>query len=107
MIELTEKAVKKVRQLAAKQVTAKILRVGVKGGGCSGLSYFLDFVEEPRDGDERLNLEEDVHVVVDPKSLKFIDGTILDFDTNLLNGGFKFRNPHAKKSCSCGESFTI
>ena len=107
MIELTERAVKKVRQLAAKQESAKILRVGVKGGGCSGLSYFLDFVEQPRQGDERLELEDDVNVVVDPKSLQFIDGTVLDFDTNLLNGGFKFTNPHAKKSCSCGESFAI
>ena len=67
MIELTEKAVKKVRQLSAKQDSAKILRVGVKGGGCSGLSYFLDFVEEPREGDQRLDLDGDVHVVVDPK----------------------------------------
>ena len=106
MITLTERAVKKVKQLTNRQETAKVLRVGVKGGGCSGLSYYLDFVDGPREGDQRLDLE-GVEVVVDPRSLEFIGGTVLDFDTNLLNGGFKFENPHAKKSCSCGESFSI
>ena len=108
MIEVTEKAAKKALALAARDQKAPILRVGVKGGGCSGMSYFIDFdaPENVRDTDSVLELGE-LKVVVDPKSLKFIDGMRLDFETNLLNGGFRFHNPNAKRSCSCGESFTV
>ena len=106
MIKLTERAVTKAIALAEKQGVPKILRVGVKGGGCSGLSYFLDFVDGTREGDEVLTLGE-LQVVCDPKSLEYLDGTEVDFDTNLLSSGFKFYNPKSKKSCSCGESFAV
>ena len=108
MIEVTEKAAKKAVALAARDQKAPILRVGVKGGGCSGMSYFIDFdpPENVRDTDTVLEIGE-LKVVVDPKSLKFIDGMRLDFESNLLNGGFRFHNPNAKRSCSCGESFTV
>ena len=105
MIRVTSKAVNKVRQLAEKDGKPAVLRVGVKGGGCSGLSYFMDFVDAPQQSDETLEID-GVTVVCDPKSLKFIDETVLDYDTNLLNGGFRFNNPKARKSCSCGESFS-
>ena len=107
MIVLTEKAIKRALQVAKRQEIPAVLRVGVKGGGCSGLSYFLDFeVGEGKEGD-LVSEFEGVEVRVDPKSLPYLDGTELDFDTNLLNGGFRFRNPQAKRSCSCGESFAV
>ena len=107
MITLTEQAIARAQRVAEKQAIPAVLRVGVKGGGCSGLSYFLDFeAGEGREGDHVADFS-GVEVRVDPKSLPYLNGTELDFDTNLLNGGFKFRNPQAKRSCSCGESFSV
>jgi len=106
MISLTERAVGRALKMAEKQGVAKILRVGVKGGGCSGMSYFMDFDEKIGENDEILELGE-LKVICDPKSLRFLENTELDFETNLLNHGFRFNNPNAKRSCSCGESFAI
>src|SRR5688500_5056369 len=106
MIQVSEKAARKAVSLAQKDNKPAILRVGVRGGGCSGLSYFLDFTDAIQEGDTTLEIE-GLKVICDPKSLEFIDGMSLDFDSNLLGGGFKFHNPNAKKSCSCGESFTV
>jgi iron-sulfur cluster assembly protein len=106
MISITPKAIKKAISLAQKEGKAPVLRVGVQGGGCSGLSYVLDFTDLPGSDDEVLAIE-GLTVVCDPKSLKFVAGMTLDFDSNLLNGGFRFNNPKAKRSCSCGESFSI
>ena len=106
MVTLTERAVRKVLHLAEKEGVAKMLRVGVRGGGCSGLSYFMDFDDAPRDGDEITEYGE-LKVVCDPKSMKFMAETELDYETSLLKGGFKFNNPQAKRSCSCGESFSV
>lgn len=108
MITLTERAVKKALALAAREEKAKVLRVGVRGGGCSGLSYFLDFIEPDTVRPEDEVLERDgLKIVCDKKSLKFIDQMTVDYETNLMAAGFKFQNPNAKKSCSCGESFTV
>ena len=107
MITLTEKAITRALQVSERQKIPAILRVGVKGGGCSGLSYFLDFEDgDGREGDSVVDFG-GVKVRVDPKSLNYLTETELDFDTNLLNGGFRFRNPQAKRSCSCGESFSV
>ena len=106
MISVTESAAKKVLSLAEKEGKPPVLRVGVKGGGCSGMSYFMDFDASPRDGDQTLEIS-GLKVLIDPKSLKVIDGTELDYETKLLSGGFKWNNPKAKRSCSCGDSFTI
>lgn len=106
MIHVTEKAARKAVSLAQKDNVPAILRVGVRGGGCSGLSYFLDFTDAIKEDDTTLEVE-GLTVVCDPKSLQYIDGMRLDFDSNLLGGGFKFHNPNAKRSCSCGESFTV
>ena len=106
MIELTEKAVKRAILMAERQSIPKILRLGVRGGGCSGLSYVIDFVEDSTPKDQMFEYGE-LRVVVDPKSAKLLNETVLDYESNLLNGGFKFKNPRARKSCSCGESFTI
>ena len=106
MITVTERAAKKALTIAAKEGKQPVLRVGVKGGGCSGLSYFMDFDDAPRDSDVRLDVL-GLTVLCDPKSLKILEGTELDYDTNLLRGGFRFNNPNAKHSCGCGESFSI
>jgi len=81
------------------------LRIGVRGGGCSGLSYFLDVEEKPRDSDQTIEAF-GVKVFVDPKSFLFLQGTTLDYVTGLMESGFKFINPRAGKSCGCGESFS-
>ena len=106
MITVTQRAAEKAVKLAEKEGRPKVLRVGVRGGGCSGLSYFFEFDTEPREGDEVLEVH-GLKVVCDRKSLTFIDGTELDYETNLLKSGFRFNNPMAKRSCSCGESFTV
>lgn len=106
MITVTEKAAKKALSLAERDGKKPRLRLGVRGGGCSGMSYFYEFDEEERAGDNVWEVE-GLTVVCDPKSMTFLDGTVLDFDTNLLKGGFRWSNPQAKRSCSCGESFTI
>ena len=106
MITLTSRAVTKAITLAQKEGKPPILRVGVKGGGCSGLSYVLDFVEDVRELDTVSRLD-GLTVICDPKSLEFVKELVLDFETNLLKSGWKFTNPKASKSCSCGESFSI
>lgn len=107
MITVTEKAAAKACKLAERDGQPAILRVGVRGGGCSGLSYFIDFdANGPQENDKVLEVH-GLTVICDPKSLEFIEGTTLDYDTNLLSGGFRFSNPKAKRSCSCGESFSV
>ncbi|MEM1022044.1 MAG: iron-sulfur cluster assembly accessory protein [Myxococcota bacterium] len=81
------------------------LRVGVRGGGCSGLQYFLDVESTPKKGDKTI-IRDGVNVYVDPKSLVFLQGSTLDYVTGLMESGFKFINPQAAKGCGCGESFT-
>ena len=81
------------------------LRVGVRGGGCSGLSYFLDTENAPLERDKVIDAH-GVQVFVDPKSMLYLQGTTLDYVTGLMESGFKFINPRATKSCGCGESFS-
>ncbi|MEO1172474.1 MAG: iron-sulfur cluster assembly accessory protein [Myxococcota bacterium] len=112
MLTVTERAAEKALNLAERDGKPPVLRIGVRGGGCSGMSYFMDFDQKgPRETDHRLEVAspdgETLTVLVDPKSMKFLDETQLDFETKILAGGFKFNNPRAKRSCSCGESFTV
>ena len=81
------------------------LRIGVRGGGCSGLSYFLDPETETKTGDKIIDAH-GVKVFVDPKSLLYLQGSTLDYKTGLMESGFKFENPNAGRGCGCGESFT-
>lgn len=106
VVALTPAAAKQVRHLMQKQGRADLgLRVGVKGGGCSGLSYFLNLEPEPRPNDLIFE-QEGVRVFVDPKSARFIRGTTLDYSVkNLLEGGWVFQNPNAGRTCGCGTSF--
>lgn len=108
-IGLTPAAVRHVRALMQKQGTPEefYLRLGVMGGGCSGLSYVVRLESEARETDHRFEFD-GVRVLVDPKSMRVLAGTVLDYDiTNLLEGGFKFNNPNAKRACGCGTSFQI
>ncbi len=106
MITITETAAKKIRALMAKQGIADGgLRVGVKGGGCSGLSYTFAWEREARLGDEVFEGPEGAKIFVDRKSYLFLKGTELDYDTALLGKGFVFHNPNAKHNCGCGSSF--
>ena len=105
-ITLTEKAASHVQNFLARRGKGVGLRVGVRTSGCSGMAYKLEFVDAP--GAEDLTFESHgVKVVVDPKSLPFIDGTELDYTREGLNEGFKFNNPNVKDECGCGESFNV
>ena len=104
-IDVTPKAVDKIRQAFSKQGVTGGLRLGVLGGGCSGLSYQFKFDKAPRPNDNVFDYG-DVQVYVDPKSMKFLDGMILDWKDSLMQSGFVFENPHAKKNCGCGTSFS-
>jgi iron-sulfur cluster assembly protein len=107
-IELTEKAAGEVARLkAANNIPADHgLRLSVKGGGCSGLSYVLGFDEQPRENDRTFE-SHGVRVFVDQKSLFYLSGTVLDFSDGLNGKGFVFNNPQASRSCGCGSSFGV
>ena len=106
MIEISEAAARKIKSLMAKQgISEGGLRVGVKGGGCSGLSYTFAWEKVPRLGDEVFEGPEGAKIFVDKKSYLFLNGTTLDYDTALLTQGFVFNNPNAKGTCGCGSSF--
>mgnify|MGYP000004328632 CR=1 FL=1 len=104
-IEVTPKAVEKIRQAFAKQGVSGGLRLGVLGGGCSGLSYQFKFNTKPRATDHVFDYD-DVKVYVDPKSMLFLKGMTLDYKESLMQSGFEFINPNAHKSCGCGTSFS-
>jgi iron-sulfur cluster assembly protein len=110
-IELTEPAVARVRELAQKRQTPDaFFRIGIRGGGCSGLSYFVDFTEaaDPKDKVFEFGAEDArVRVVIDRKSYLFLNGTQVDWKSGLMKTGFEFYNPLAGKTCSCGESFSV
>jgi len=112
-ILISEPAMKQLAQLMAQQGSGKVLRVGVRSGGCSGMSYTMDFVDaaDIRSDDERYTYEPEgapsFVVVSDPKSLLFIYGMQLDFSSALIGGGFNFSNPNATQTCGCGSSFAV
>ncbi|WP_145080598.1 iron-sulfur cluster insertion protein ErpA [Poriferisphaera corsica] len=107
-IELTESAAREIKTIVDQQEldTEKVrLRVGVKGGGCSGFSYLLDLTEQERDTDELFEQHE-VKIVCDPKSYLYLNGTTIDFKDEIMQRGFVFNNPNANSTCGCGSSFS-
>ena len=105
-VTLTEKAASHVQSFLAKRGKGVGLRVGVRTSGCSGMAYKLEFADAVEPSDLQFE-SHGVRVVVDPKSLPYVDGTELDYTREGLNEGFKFRNPNVKDECGCGESFNV
>ena len=106
-IEITEKAAGKVRKFAEdKGMKSFGLKVAVKGGGCSGLTYVLDIVEGASDDDKTI-IQHGIEVYVPKKAFVFLAGTVLDFSDGLNGKGFEFANPNAAKTCGCGTSFSV
>lgn len=108
MIEISEKAKEKIVELMQEENldSSFFLRVSVKGGGCSGLSYQLDFDNATQKGDQVCDTE-GLRVVLDMKSFLYLSGTKLDFSDGLNGKGFNFINPNASRTCGCGESFSV
>ncbi len=107
MIKLTENAAQKLNDIFdSKEDKPLGIRAGVKGGGCSGFSYYLDFVLE-KDGKDREIESGGIVIYVDPKSFLYLMGTEIDYVDGLSGKGFKFLNPNAKRTCGCGESFSV
>ena len=108
MVSISENAGKLIRKMTEKHgIPGGGLRIGIKAGGCSGLSYTFAWEAAARDGDHVFDGPDGSKVFIDPKSFRFIDGTILDYDTSLVSKGFIFSNPHAKATCGCGTSFSV
>ncbi len=111
-IQVTEKALKRIHAAMAKEgVSANEggLRLGITGGGCSGLSYNIRFDSKPRERDRVYKYEyaeTPVQIFVDPKSFLYLSGMVLDFEETIMRQGFNFINPHSTRSCGCGSSFT-
>lgn len=107
IVTLTPAAIQEVKRLQEVQgMGSTALRLGVKGGGCSGLSYTVNFDTEVGPHDQSYEVE-GVRVIVDMKSAIYLQGTQLDYQKDMLSGQFKFSNPNAAKSCGCGESFSV
>ncbi|WP_446741799.1 HesB/IscA family protein [Silvibacterium acidisoli] len=107
-IEVTDRAIARIRVAMAKEGISPAeggLRLGVQGGGCSGLSYNIRFDTQPRERD-RVYQFDDVRVFVDPKSFIYLHGMVLDYEETLMRQGFNFINPNSSKSCGCGSSFS-
>lgn len=107
-IDITEKAIKQVEKIKKENNIPSDygLRIGVKGGGCSGLTYQLGFDAEQKENDTVI-IKDDLKLFVDGKSLFYLSGTVLDFSDGLNGKGFVFNNPNAAKTCGCGESFGV
>ena len=108
-VDVTPRAVARIRSAMAKEGISPVdggLRLGILGGGCSGLSYSIRFDTHPRERDRIFTYDGDVRVFIDPKSFIYLNGMVLDYEETLMRQGFNFINPNSKKSCGCGSSFT-
>lgn len=106
LVKVSPSAAIKIFQLIEREKKGDFLRIRITGGGCNGLSYKMKFVLEPKEGDIFV-LSEGVKILVDSKTALYLRGTLLEHSDKLVAGGFKFANPNAKASCSCGESFNL
>jgi len=106
-IRLTPKAIEMAKKAIERRTQATVgLRLGVRGGGCSGVSYAIEFADKARGRDHVFEFD-GLKVIIDPKSLIYLRGSVLDYEVKLMQHGFKFRNPNEKTGCGCGESFTV
>lgn len=107
MITLSESAAKELTRIKAEKGLEAFIRVGVKGGGCSGFSYTLGFDDSPIGESDMIFDYGPIRIVCDPKSFLYLNGIEIDFEESLMGRGFKFKNPNARNSCGCGESFSV
>ena len=108
MLQISDNAAALITKMTVRNgIPGGGLRIGIKAGGCSGLSYTFAWEAAPREGDHVFEGAEGSKVFVDPKSYQFIQGTTLDYDTALVSRGFIFNNPNAKSTCGCGTSFSV
>ena len=108
MIQITENAAKQIQKMLTKRDMGEVgLRIGVKAGGCSGFEYIFGWERAPKPTDVVFEGPDGARVFVDPRSLRLLDGTVLDYDTSLISRGFTFNNPNAKNTCGCGVSFSV
>ena len=108
MIQITESAAGQILKMLKKRGTGEVaLRLAVKAGGCSGFEYVFGWERSPRSADMVVEGPNGAKLVIDPKSLRLVDGTVLDYDTNLLSKGFIVKNPNATNTCGCGASFNV
>jgi len=105
-VTLTEAAADRVRSFLENRGKGIGLRLGVRTSGCSGMAYVLEFIDEMDESDQVFE-DHGIKIIIDPKSMVYLDGTELDFKRDGLNEGFEFNNPNVKDSCGCGESFTV
>ena len=105
-ITLTDNAAERVKAFLDNRGKGSGLRLGIKTSGCSGMAYVLEFIDEIAEGDQVFE-SKGLKIIVDAKSLLYIDGTELDYGKEGLNEGFQFNNPNVKDQCGCGESFTV
>jgi len=108
-IQITDRALKRIAIAMAKEGISPVeggLRLGIQGGGCSGLSYNISFDTRPRERDRVYQFEE-IRVFIDPKSFIYLHGMVLDYEETLMRQGFNFINPNSTKSCGCGSSFSV
>ncbi|MCC7416785.1 MAG: iron-sulfur cluster assembly accessory protein [Acidobacteria bacterium] len=108
MIQITERAATHIRKMVASRRQGETgLRLGIKAGGCSGFEYVFGWEAAPRPDDAVIEGPEGARLFVDPRSFRFLDGIVVDYDTNLLSKGFLIDNPQATNACGCGASFGI
>ena len=106
-LSLTESAADRVKAFLENRGKGLGVRLGVKTTGCSGMAYVIEFVDDINEVEDEIFESNGVKIIVDKKSLVYIDGTVMDFVKEGLNEGFQFKNPNEKDSCGCGESFTV
>jgi len=107
-IAVTAKAAEQIKlQLQKRGTPDSCLRLGIRGGGCSGFSYVIQYEDDPPKTKDLFFESEGVHIIVDVKSIVYLNGSVLDWEKTLMNQGFKFLNPQEKTSCGCGHSFTV
>ena len=107
LLSLTPNAIKHLKSILEDSPESnKAIKLGVKNGGCAGMAYTMDYIDEVRDTDEYINIE-GIKLVIDPKAILFLLGTEMDYQKSTLNSGFIFNNPNQTDACGCGESVTL
>ncbi|HEX5033318.1 MAG TPA: iron-sulfur cluster assembly accessory protein [bacterium] len=107
MIQLTDRAIEQAKQIASNNQKANFgLRIGITGGGCSGLSYKMDFEEKPGENDRVFEMN-GLKIFVDPKAYLYLNNMTIDYHSDMMSSGFTFTNPNAKSTCGCGTSFSV